>query len=55
MTNTNNYEEAKQLLEHLEYHAEDAAFIADCGGAEEYAKIAAAAFNNFYSLSTAAA
>lgn len=55
MLNTDNYEEAKQTLEHIEYHAEDAAFIAECGGAAEYAKIAAAAFENFYRLSTAAA
>lgn len=51
----NNYEEAKQLLEHIEYHAEDSAFIAECGGAEAYAKLAAKAFTNFYRLSTAKA
>lgn len=53
--NTNDYEEAKQLLEHIEYHAEDSAFIAECGGAEAYSKLAAEAFTNFYRLSTAAA
>ena len=51
-TETDNYEEARELLDHLSRHAYDSEFIKTVGGNKAFTKLWNKAFANFYRLNT---
>ena len=49
---TNDYDEARATLDHLEHHCEDADYIEQLGGTKAFNALLGAAFDNFYRLNT---
>ena len=49
---TNDYDEARATLDHLEHHCEDADYIEQLGGTVAFDALLQAAFDNFYRINT---